>query len=91
MTSPIRVDKTTDDRITHAARLMGVSKKTFVAEAVRAYVEQKTPELDEGMHRVAQLLAPSSMVVSPSTLSQLADLIEKAPRPTKKLRELSDG
>ena len=90
MTSPIRVDQDTDDRITHAARLMGVSKKKLVAEAVRAYVEQKAPELNEGMRHVAELLAPSSIVVSPSTLSRVAGLIEDAPKPTGKLLELRD-
>jgi uncharacterized protein (DUF1778 family) len=88
MTSPIRVDQDTDDRITHAARLMGVSKKEFVAEAVRTYVQQKAPELDQGMRHVAELLAPSRIVVSPSTLAHVADLIDEPPRPTKKLQEL---
>jgi len=88
MTSPIRVDQDTDDRITHAARLLGVSKKALVADAVRAYVEQKAPQLDEGMRHVAELLAPSRIVVSPSTMDRLASLIEEAPDPNRNLREL---
>lgn len=91
MTSPIRVDQETDDRITHAASLLGVSKKTFVAQAVRAYVEQRAPELDEGLRRITDLLAPTRIVVSPSTMHQVADLIDNPPRPTRRLRELRDS
>jgi len=91
MTSPIRVDQDTDDRITHAARLLGVSKKALVADAVRAYVAQKAPQLDEGLRHVAELLAPTSIVVSTSTMDSIAGLIEHAPEPTPGLRELRDA
>jgi uncharacterized protein (DUF1778 family) len=91
VTSPIRVDQETDDRITHAASLLGLSKKTFVAQAVRAYVEEKAPELDEGLRRITDLLAPANIVVSPSTMSRVADLIENPPKPTRRLRELRDS
>jgi len=91
MTSPIRIDRETDERITHAARLLGVSKKALVAEAVRLYVDQQAPELTDRMRRVAELLTPASIVVSPSTLGEMADLIDEAPDPTRRLRELRDA
>ena len=91
MTSPIRVDQDTDDRITHAARLLGVSKKALVADAVRAYVAQKAPQLDEGLRHVAELLAPAGIVVSSSTMRSIASLIEQTPEPTPSLRRLRDA
>lgn len=91
MTSPIRVDQDTDDRITHAARLLGVSKKALVADAVRAYVAQKAPQLDEGLRHVAELLAPSNIVVTSSTMGSIAALIVDAPEPAPALRELRDA
>lgn len=91
MTSPIRVDQDTDDRITHAARLLGVSKKALVADAVQAYVAQKAPQLDEGLRHVAELLAPTGIGVSPSTMASIASLIEQPPDPTLDLRQLRDA
>jgi len=47
--SPIKVDAQTDELISHAAHFLGRSKKDFVDEAVRAYVDAHRDEINAGI------------------------------------------
>ncbi|SJM63946.1 hypothetical protein [Gulosibacter sp. 10] len=45
--SPIKVDASTDELISHAAHFLGTSKKHIVNDAVREYVERHRDEIQE--------------------------------------------
>ncbi|MFI1459285.1 hypothetical protein [Nocardia carnea] len=47
--APLKVDPATDELITQAAHFLGVTKKEFVAEATRTYLDQKREEIRRGM------------------------------------------
>ncbi|MBL7628702.1 hypothetical protein I7412_16395 [Frankia sp. CN6] len=47
--APLKVDPETDELISQAAHFLGISKKDFVAEATRAYLELRREEVRRGM------------------------------------------
>lgn len=47
--APLKIDPATDELITQAAHFLGMTKKDFVAEAARAYLEQRRTEVRQGM------------------------------------------
>ncbi len=47
--APPKVDPATDELISRAAHFLGMSKKDFVAEAVRTYLDQRREEIRRGM------------------------------------------
>jgi hypothetical protein len=47
--APLKVDPATDELISQAAHFLGMSKKDFVAEAVRTYLDQRREEVRRGM------------------------------------------
>ncbi|HEV3173167.1 MAG TPA: hypothetical protein VGZ32_22660 [Actinocrinis sp.] len=54
--APLKVDPATDELISQAAHFLGMTKKDFVAEAVRAYLEQRREEIRRGMVESMRLL-----------------------------------
>nr|WP_242605641.1 hypothetical protein [Frankia sp. Cppng1_Ct_nod] len=54
--SPLKVDPETDKLISQGAHFLGVTKKDLVAEAVRAYLEQRREELRAGMIAAMKVL-----------------------------------
>lgn len=54
--APLKVDPATDELISHAAHFLGITKKDFVAEATRAYLEQRREEIRRGMTESMKLL-----------------------------------
>lgn len=54
--SPLKVDPATDELISQAAHFLGISKKDFVAEATRVYLEQRREEIRRGMLESMKLL-----------------------------------
>lgn len=69
--APLKVDPETDRLISHAAHFLGVSKKDFVADAVRAYLEQQREEIRRGMAESMKLL-DGSLASSVSMLTGLS-------------------
>lgn len=47
--APLKIDPATDELITQAAHFLGMTKKDFVAEAAKAYLEQRHEEVRRGM------------------------------------------
>jgi|GEM_PF-696641 hypothetical protein len=47
--APLKIDLETDELISQAAHFLGMSKKDFVAEAVRTYLDQRREEVRRGM------------------------------------------
>ncbi|WP_036555342.1 hypothetical protein [Nocardiopsis sp. CNT312] len=47
--TPLKVDPATDELIAQAAHFLGMTKKDFVAEASKAYLEQRREEVRRGM------------------------------------------
>jgi hypothetical protein len=54
--SPLKVDPETDKLISQGAHFLGVTKKDLVAEAVRAYLEQRRADLRTGMIEAMKVL-----------------------------------
>jgi hypothetical protein len=54
--APLKVDPATDELISQAAHFLGMTKKDFDAEAVRAYLEQRREEIRRGMVESMRLL-----------------------------------
>lgn len=54
--APLKVDPDTDKLISQGAHFLGVTKKDLVAEAVRAYLEQRREELRAGMVEALRVL-----------------------------------
>ncbi|MBV9024259.1 MAG: hypothetical protein JO362_10815 [Streptomycetaceae bacterium] len=54
--SPLKVDPETDKLISQGAHFLGVTKKDLVAEAVRAYLEQRRADLRAGMVEAMKVL-----------------------------------
>jgi uncharacterized protein (DUF1778 family) len=69
--SPLKVDPETDALISHAAHFLGMTKKDFVAEATRAYLEQRREEIRRGMVESMRLL-DGSLTSSVSLLTGLS-------------------
>lgn len=54
--APLKVDSETDRLISHGAHFLHVTKKEFVAQAVRAYLQVRQAELHAAMQEaMAQL------------------------------------
>jgi hypothetical protein len=47
--APLKIDPATDELISQAAHFLGMTKKDFVAEAAKAYLEQRREEIRRGM------------------------------------------
>jgi len=54
--APLMVDPATDELISQAAHFLGMTKKDFVAEAAKAYLEQRREEVRRGMVESMKLL-----------------------------------
>jgi hypothetical protein len=54
--APLKIDPATDELISQAAHFLGMTKKDFVAEATRAYLEQRREEIRKGMVESMKLL-----------------------------------
>jgi Arc/MetJ family transcription regulator len=54
--APLKVDADVDELITNSAHFLGLTKKDLVADAVRAYVEQRREELRLQMQEVMRKL-----------------------------------
>lgn len=66
--APIKVDPETDQLISTAAHFLDKSKKSVVAEAVRAYVDENREAIQEAvMHTMRQLDGSNTSVVSALT------------------------
>lgn len=47
--SPLKIDPATDELISQGAHFLGMTKKDFVAEATRVYLEQQRERIRAGM------------------------------------------
>lgn len=54
--APLKIDPATDELISQAAHFLGMTKKDFVAEAARVYLEQRREEIRRGMIESMKLL-----------------------------------
>jgi uncharacterized protein (DUF1778 family) len=54
--APLKVDTETDAVITEAAHFLGMTKKDFVAAAVREYAADRRAEIEEGVRKAAAVL-----------------------------------
>jgi hypothetical protein len=57
--SPIKVDEATNALATHGAHFLGLTKKEFVARAIRFYAEAKQAEIEEGVGEALAVLDSS--------------------------------
>lgn len=80
-TSPIRVSPETDERISQASALLGVSKKALVADAVNEYLESRVSQLSSRIKEVADLFE-LPVVVSASSMERVAKLNDLPAPPT---------
>jgi hypothetical protein len=69
--SPLKVDPETDELISQGAHFLGMTKKDFVAEATRAYLELRRKEIRRGMVESMKLL-DGSLTASVSLLTGLS-------------------
>jgi len=69
--TPLKADPATDELISHAAHFLGMTKEDFVAEAARAYLEQRGEEVRRGMVESVRLL-DGSLASSVSMLTGLS-------------------
>jgi hypothetical protein len=54
--APLKVDLVTDELISQGAHFLGMTKKDFVAEATRAYLDQQREKIREGMIESMKIL-----------------------------------
>jgi hypothetical protein len=54
--APLKVDLATDELISQGAHFLGMTKKDFVAEATRAYLEQQREKIRAGMIESMRIL-----------------------------------
>jgi hypothetical protein len=54
--APLKIDPATDELISQAAHFLGMSKKDFVTEAVKAYLEQRREQVRSGMIEAMRVL-----------------------------------
>lgn len=77
-TAPIKVDAETDHLISHAAHFLGTTKKQFVNDAVRSFVDSHRDEINERVREALTALdGTNASVVSLMTgysRSELDDL-----------------
>jgi hypothetical protein len=69
--APLKVDPATDELISQAAHFLGMSKKDFVADAVRAYLDQRREEIRQGMAASMKVL-DGSLSASVAALTGLS-------------------
>jgi len=63
--APIKVDRDTDDLISHAAHFLAASKKDIVDLAVREYIDNHRTEINAGVRAaLSQLDGTTSAAVS---------------------------
>ena len=75
--SPLKVDPATDELITQGAHFLGMTKKDFVAEATRVYLEQQREKIRAGMIESMKVL-DGSLTSSVALLTGLSpDKIEE--------------
>jgi hypothetical protein len=75
--APLKVDPETDELISQAAHFLDMSKKDLVAEAVRAYLDQRREEIHRGMVASMKVL-DGSLSASVAVLTGLsAERIEQ--------------
>jgi uncharacterized protein (DUF1778 family) len=68
--APLKIDPATDELISQAAHFLGLTKKDFVDQAARAYLEQRREEIRRGMIESMKLL-DGSLTSSVSMLTGL--------------------
>jgi len=78
------VSDTTKERVERYVEAHGVKKGRLIEEALLHHL-QALRELP------ADLIIPPRIVVEPSTLERVADLVKRPRKPTKALRELMAG
>ncbi|WP_322762136.1 hypothetical protein [Frankia sp. Cr2] len=81
--APLKVDPATDELISQAAHFLGMSKKDFVADAVRAYLDQRREEIRRGM-------AASMKVLDGSLSASVAALTGLSPERIEQLGGVGD-
>jgi uncharacterized protein (DUF1778 family) len=69
--APLKIDPATDELISQAAHFLGMTKKDFVAEAAKAYLEQRREEVRRGMIESMKLL-DNSLTSTVATLTGLS-------------------
>ncbi|PXX69219.1 hypothetical protein DFR70_102907 [Nocardia tenerifensis] len=69
--APLKVDPATDELISQAAHFLGMTKKDFVTEAVRVYLEQRREEVRRGMVESMKVL-DGSLTASVAMLTGLS-------------------
>jgi len=55
-TAPLKVDPETDKLISHGAHLLGMTKKQFVDEAIRRFLDERRGELQARMQSMMATL-----------------------------------
>ncbi|SEF96086.1 hypothetical protein SAMN05444920_1011118 [Nonomuraea solani] len=81
--APLKIDPATDELISQAAHFLGMTKKDFVSEAVRAYLEQRREEVRKGM-------IESMKVLDGSLTSSVAALTGLSPQKIEELGGVGD-
>lgn len=75
--SPLKIDPATDELITQGAHFLGMTKKDFVAEATRVYLDQQREKIRAGMIESMKVL-DGSLTSSVALLTGLSpDKIEE--------------
>ncbi|ACU77090.1 conserved hypothetical protein [Catenulispora acidiphila DSM 44928] len=75
--SPLKIDPATDELITQGAHFLGMTKKDFVTEATRVYLDQQREKIRAGMIESMKVL-DGSLTSSVSLLTGLSpDKIEE--------------
>jgi hypothetical protein len=69
--APLKIDPETDELITQAAHFLGMTKKDFVAQAAKAYLEQRREEVRQGMIQSMKVL-DGSLTTSVAALTGLS-------------------
>ncbi|HVK22414.1 MAG TPA: hypothetical protein VM677_13740 [Actinokineospora sp.] len=81
--APLKIDPATDELISQAAHFLGMTKKDFVAEAVKAYLRQRREEVRMGM-------IESMKVLDGSLSSSVAALTGLSPERMEELGGVGD-
>jgi hypothetical protein len=81
--APLKVDTATDELISQAAHFLGMTKKDFVAEATRAYLDQQREKIRAGM-------IESMKILNGSLTSSVAMLTELSPERIAELGGVGD-
>ncbi|MFG2088077.1 MULTISPECIES: hypothetical protein [unclassified Spirillospora] len=81
--APLKIDPATDELISQAAHFLGMTKKDFVAQAARAYLEQRREEVRRGM-------IESMKVLDGSLTSGVAALTGLSPERIEQLGGVGD-